>query len=295
LAAVFGTLFATADDAFAQVAGRIVDVHLDAASLTVRLMAGLAFAVVAGALAREARVDRSGAALVPGRALPALELRIALGVLVALFFAFVVVQLNVLFGGADYVRHTTGLGFGDYARQGFVALLVVAGLTLAVIAAAGRTRDELVRHELGALCLLTLVVLVSAYHRLVLVQDAYGLTRVRYGGYAVVLWFAVVFALVAAAGVWRPLARALPRVVAVVSLGGVLAFSLSNPDGRVAASAVARGTPDVAYLQALSADALPALERLPEPLRDRVVDRVRARISRRDGLWGANLSRVQAR
>ena len=96
---------------------------------------------------------------------------------------FVAVQLRVLFGGAGYVRATTGLGYGEYARHGFVELLLVASLTLAVIAvAAARSRDRVVRALLGVLCVLTLVVMASAQHRLDLVEDAYGATRVRYAG-----------------------------------------------------------------------------------------------------------------
>ena len=99
---------------------------------------------------------------------------------VAIFAVFVAVQLRVLFGGAGYVRATTGLGYGEYARHGFVELLLVASLTLAVIAvAAARSRDRAVRALLGVLCVLTLVVMASAQHRLDLVEDAYGATRVN--------------------------------------------------------------------------------------------------------------------
>ena len=59
-----------------------------------------------------------------------------------LFALFVAVQLRVLFGGAAYVQRTTGLGYGEYARQGFVQLLAVAALTLTVIGVAARRRDR---------------------------------------------------------------------------------------------------------------------------------------------------------
>lgn len=94
------------------------------------------------------------------------ELRIALGALVALFGLFVAVQLRVLFGGAGYVADTTGLGLGEYARQGFAQMLMVAALTLAVVGVAARRTDRVVRALLGALCALCLLVLVSARYRL---------------------------------------------------------------------------------------------------------------------------------
>ena len=68
-----------------------------------------------------------------------------------------------------HVLDTAGLTYAEYARSGFAQLLVVAALTLAVIAAARRwARDDgrLLNVLLAALCLLTLVVLASALKRL---------------------------------------------------------------------------------------------------------------------------------
>jgi len=299
LSLVFGGLFVAADEAFADLVDRTVSLDLDAGELAWRSILGVWFVAVAGALVGAATKERRAGARPPAGAPGRLELRIALCAVVALFAAFVVVQLQVLFGGAAYVQQTTGLGYGEYARQGFVQLLVVAALTLALVAVAARRTDRTVRWLLGALCLLTLVVLVSAHNRLLLVEDAYGLTRVRYAGFALVAWFVAIFGLVLAAGAHAPSARRLPRIVTVLTLAGVLAFSLSNPDGRIAGSGVSRaesGRPvDVGYLGGLSADALPALERLPEPERAAAVAAVRARLERPDGIAGANLSRARAR
>jgi hypothetical protein len=296
---VFGGLFVAADKAFADLVDQTLTLNLDAGEIIWRLLLGLWFAAVAGALASAAMTDGPPTERAPARVPGRIELRIALSAVVALFAAFVVVQLHVLFGGAKYVQETTGLGYGEYARQGFVQLLVVAALTLGVVGVAAWQRDRMVRALLGALCLLTLVVLVSAYHRLHLVEDAYGLTRVRYSGDAIVAWFVVMFGLVLAAGVHGGVARTLPRIATFVTLAGVLAFSLSNPDRRIADSAVSRaasGRPvDTNYIADLSADALPALERLPEPERAIVVSSVRARLARPDGIAGANLARARAR
>lgn len=296
----FGALFVAADRAFADLVDRTLRLRLDAGELVWRALLGLSFVVVAGALAKAATRSAAPASRRTGRHAPgSIELRIALTAVIALFAAFVVVQLHVLFGGAAYVQRTTGLGYGEYARQGFVQLLAVAALTLAVIAVAARRPDRAVRALLGALCVLTLVVLVSAHHRLDLVEDAYGLTRVRYAGEAIVAWFALAFMALIAAGVRRDVAGRLPRIAMLVTLAGVLGFSLSDPDARIADSAVSRaasGRPvDASYLAGLSADALPALERLAGPQRRLVVAEIRARLARPDGLAGANLSRARAR
>ena len=69
-----------------------------------------------------------------------------LGVLDALFLAFVAVQATVLFGGHRHVLETEGLTYAEYARQGFWQLLWVSALTLlvlsAVIRVAGREQHR---------------------------------------------------------------------------------------------------------------------------------------------------------
>lgn len=298
----FGLLFALADTTFASAAADVLDVGTDPEALLGRGILGLVVAAVIGALVHAGRVGGDADAVAAPRwALGRVEVLIALGALVLLFAAFVAVQLPVLFGGREHVRTTADLGYGDYARDGFALLLVVAVLTLAVVAVAARHRDRAVRGLLGVLCGLTLVVLLSAYLRLDLVEDAYGLTRVRYGGGALLLWLAVVFCVVLAAGAHAAVARRAPRVVLLVSLVAIVGFSLGNPDGRIAASAVARAeageTVDREYLSGLSADALPALRRLPDGPGGATAPRraVERRLARPDGLAGLNWSRARAR
>ncbi|WP_320672439.1 DUF4153 domain-containing protein [Patulibacter defluvii] len=307
LVVCFGGLFASADPAFADVADGLLRVDRDPADLLWRLALAAAVAGVAGALARAALGGpRAAAGPVAGGAADGeaqrgrTEALIAVAALVLLFVAYLAVQLQVLFGGDEYVRRTTGLGYGEYARQGFVRLLVVAVLTLAVVGVLARHRDRAVRALLGALCVLTLVVLASAELRLQLVQDAYGLSRVRYGGQAVLLWLAAVLLLVLAAGAHPAVARRAPRIALVATAAAVLVFAVSDPDRRIAESAVARaaagGTVDVDYLSSLSADALPAVERLaPGRERGAVLWALRADLRRPDGVAGWNLARMRGR
>ncbi|WP_022928815.1 DUF4153 domain-containing protein, partial [Patulibacter americanus] len=196
----FGALFASADPAFADATGDLLNVGVDPASWTRRLGFGALAGTIAAALVRLAAVHGPVTAARRSRTPGRVETLIALGALVALFAAFVAVQAPVLFGGADHVAVTDDLGYGDYARAGFLQLLVVATLTLAVVGVAARHRDRAVRGLLAALCVLTLVVLLSAHLRLRLVEDVYGLTRVRYGGHAVLVWLAAVVGLVLLAG-----------------------------------------------------------------------------------------------
>ena len=101
----------------------------------------------------------------------------------------------MLFGGRVPCPATAGLTYAEYARSGFWQLLVVTGLTFVVVGTrlegrrrAHATRRLVLRFLLGALLCLTLVVLVSALHRLRLYEDAFGLTRLRLLAEGIALW-----------------------------------------------------------------------------------------------------------
>ncbi|MDX2704566.1 DUF4173 domain-containing protein [Streptomyces sp. PA03-6a] len=277
LLVVFGALFAGADAAFADLLGdlmpdvTVTDLPLRVLLLLVGTLFALSAAWTAAAPRRWDRIE-----VKPGRARRRAEWALPLVVLAALFAAFNAVQLAVLFGGYEKVLAKTGLTYAQYARQGFWQLLVVTLLTVVVIALAqrwaprGTDRDRvLVRSVLGTICVLTLVVVASALRRMDLYVDAYGLTRLRISVAGVELWLGLLIVLVMAAGVFG--ARWLPRAVAVSAAASVLAFGLLSPDALIADQQVSRyestGKIDLEYLRHLSADAVPELDRLPEPQR----------------------------
>jgi hypothetical protein len=261
----FGALFWTADAAFAGLSQMIP--FPSPASIPGRALAFAAVFFVAAGLAIAARRPLPVALrLAPTRRLGPWEWGIPLALLDALFLAFVAVQLAVLFGGHEHVLKTTGLTYAEYARSGFWQLLGAAGLTLAVIGAAvlvaetpRRFQRLLLRAALGLLCALTIVVLVSALRRMLLYEDAFGLTRPRLLAEAVALWLGGLFALVGAAGLVPFVRRHLSRIAVAGTGAALLAFSLADPDRLVAAHNVARwrdsGRLDLPYLQELSADA----------------------------------------
>ena len=160
----------------------------------------------------------------------------------ALFVAFVAVQLTVLFGGSRHVLETAGLTYAEYARQGFWQLLLVSALALVVLAFAARTaRYEsrtdriLVRMLLGILCAMSVVVVVSAVHRMWTYEQAYGFTELRVFVTTVELWLGSIFVLVAIAGVrLRPAARWLPQAVLAAGVIALLSLAVLNPDRFVA-------------------------------------------------------------
>jgi integrase len=112
----------------------------------------------------------------------------------------------------------------------------------------------------------------------------------------VIVWLGGLLALVVIATVARR------RFAATAVLGtalALLAFSLSDPDRRVAERNVDRwretGRLDVAYLRGLSADAVPPLVSLPSELREQATASLRRRLADGDPWSSANRSRAEAR
>ncbi|TNH31438.1 DUF4173 domain-containing protein [Micromonospora orduensis] len=302
---LFGMLFSSADAVFADlVTGLLPDISPPG-------MIGWAFRLllIGGGLLGAAYLlsrppDLEGLRPEPGRPAHRLEWTIPLVLLDALFAAFVLVQLTVLFGGAGHVLRTAGLTYAEYARGGFWQLLAVTGLTLLVIAIAARrapkaTRADrvLVRVLLGTLTALSLVIVASALYRMQVYADAYGATRLRLVVATTELWLGLLFVLVGVAVV-RLRAEWLPRLVIGTAVLALLGLALVNPDRLIAERNVDRyldtGRLDVSYLSGLSADAVPALDRLPEPMRTCALREIAFELPR-DGFWATNLGRERAR
>jgi hypothetical protein len=245
LVAIFGALFASGDRAFAQLAGDVLPDSLPIGDVPARLLVFGLVMSFAGGLAQAAALADEPA----GRPLLRLgrpEWLSALSALNVLFALFVAVQLAVLFGGDAYVRDSAGLTYAQYARSGFAQLVVAALLTLGVVAGAlrwgrtERTRDGVIlRALLGTLCVLTLVVLASALHRLGLYEEAYGFTRLRLAVHGLLLFGGALFVLVLgalASGRREWLAQA----TVVLGALAALAFWVGDPDRRIATHNVER-------------------------------------------------------
>lgn len=299
LLVVFGALFASADAVFASLLPSIdlADLPLRAVVFTVFTGLALSAAFLGAAPPRWDVLSPR-----PARAVRAVEWIAPISVVVALFAVFVGVQVSVLLGGDDYVRRTAGLTYAEHARSGFGQLVVVTLLTLAVVAAAVRwapretTRQrQVLRLLLGTLCLLALAVVVFALHRLHLYEVAFGFTRLRLFMNVFEGWLGLLLALVLLAGV-RLRAAWLPGAVVATAAAALLGLAAINADGFVADRNVDRfaetGKIDVAYLQVLSADAVPAIDRLPEPVRSCALSGVSVADG---GGAGWNVGRARAR
>ncbi|HEV7706803.1 MAG TPA: DUF4173 domain-containing protein, partial [Asanoa sp.] len=307
LLVVFGALFASADETFAAVLEWALPTVSGSTVSRALLFFPLLFAVLAGAAFTLAGPPRLGRADLPTRfAFRRSDWAIPVALLDLLFAAFVAVQGTVLFGGTRHVLDPGGPTFANYARGGFWQLLAVTGLTLVVVAVAGRWAPRanradrvVVRVLLGALALLTLVVVASATYRMNVYEQAYGYTRLRVFVTAVELGLGAVFVAVLVAGV-RLRGGWLPRAVLAIATMGLLALAVLNPDRFIADRNVDRfaatGRIDLHYLNTLSADAVPALDRLTGNDRACALWLAELRLHRGPDDWRSfNVARQQAR
>ncbi len=307
----FGGLFFAADAVFAQEVRRTLRFDLHAVQAHVMYTVGvtwLAAAILWSGLAVPAPPELA-AELPESRRIKATETGILLGPLALLFGLFVVVQVRYLFGGQDAVQRSTSLTYAQYARHGFFELVVVSLLLLPVLTAINwaRRRDRQSSVAFGGLAILLVgllfVVMASAWQRLSIYMDAFGLTELRFYSAAVLPWLAVVF-------VWFLLSFALRindrfsagAVVAAIVL--LVALNLVSPDAVITRTNLGRLNSghgfDAEYTLSLSADAVPSIvhhiDRVEESQRCLVAEGLNDRwAKRRDDLRGWNRARWQHR
>jgi hypothetical protein len=205
------------------------------------------------------------------------ETAIVLSLVLLVFLSFVAVQFAYLFGGEANI-HAAGYTYAEYARRGFGELVAVAFLALAMIyllAAVTRIATRRQRTAFLSLCsgivVLVTVMLVSAFQRLVLYEQAYGFSRLRTYTHVAIWWLGaalIIFLVLLFLGKLRRLAPAALAVAAGFTLSLVLVdvdhFIADRNAGRYAAS----GDLDVAYLVSLSDDAIPRLVALVPQVTD---------------------------
>lgn len=238
-----------------------------------------------------------------------IEVAVVLGLLNALFFSFVVVQLRYFFGGAEVVMTSAGLTFAEYARRGFFELVWVTALALPLLLAAhwllkkeNPAHERIFRALAGVKLLLLFVIMASAIVRMRLYQSEYGQTELRLYTTAFMGWLAVVlvwFALTVLRGERRRFACG--ALVSALVIVGALHFV--NPDSvivRTNAALAGRGRVfDACYASTLSADAAPALVEVLPSLRAEergvLADNLLARWAQGRGDWRTwNRSRAGA-
>ena len=280
---IFGLLLSTADPTFARWRDAI-DELLSSWEFLPRMVFFFAMlAIVLGAYGHATKVAEPAAPVdsgAPKKWLGSTERLILLSSIAILFWVFLAVQVSYLFGNVAEVPGS-GVTFADYARRGFAELTVVASVSVVLILVSERwghsdSRAKAILAATLAVVVAVLLLLGSAFNRVMLYEEAYGFTTARL--YAQVYMLIVGFALLALAwemkGDIDP-SRLFRRVAAVATLGFIVLIYW-NHEAWIANKNIDRsaetGKLDVRYLaRDLSPDAVPTLvARMPslaEPMR----------------------------
>jgi hypothetical protein len=246
----------------------------------------------------------------PRQPIGAIEAIVVLGSLVTVFLLFAVAQLVALSESGHRVIETAGLTYAEYARSGYFQLLAAAAITFTVLVGLRALADvrtpATARPFLGlahTAIALTLVIVVVALRRLDLYESAFGLTMLRLYGEVFAWWIAVVFLLLALSFTRRGSQRAwLPLGAVGTGLVALLVLNVVNPEAAVVRRNLdhfaATGRFDSAYLEELSADALPTivdgLDRLDSTARAAVLTVICGEHVAERGIWSFNLARERA-
>lgn len=186
------------------------------------------------------------------------------------YVLFAMIQFTYLFGAADGLL-PTDMAYAEYARRGFAELVFIAVINIGILLiglhfiAPGNTALERLRKALLSLLMgNTLVMLVSAYSRLSLYEEAYGYTQLRLvvHGFMILLGLLIAVALVRIWYQWFSLAK----IYIAMFIAAYLVINYANIDARIVIKNSERfqetGEIDLDYLRTLSADAGPALMKL---------------------------------
>jgi hypothetical protein len=273
---LFGGLFAAADAVFDQRMQRLF--HWDLNTLSSHAVMIVVYSLAAAGFLRRALAADEWKSPEHERfssfALGALEIGVVLVLLNLLFLAFVDVQFRYLFGGEALVRISPGLTYADYARRGFFELVTVAALVLPLLLllhwllhAENAWHERLFRGLAATRVMMLFAIMASAVQRMLLYQDAYGITELRFYTTAFMGWVAVV-ALWFVATVLRGQRERFAFGALVTAFVAIVVLDRVNPDAFIVRTNVARVKAgralDAQYLTSLSADAVPALiEALP--------------------------------
>jgi hypothetical protein len=228
------------------------------------------------------------------------EAAIVLGSVALLFAIFVVIQFQYFFGGQANI-HIDGFTYSEYARKGFGELIAVAFFSLLLILGFGsisKRDSETQRKTFSALSVgivaLVLVMLVSAYRRLVLYETAYGFSELRTYTHVFMIWLGLLLVATVVLEIIRR-ERLFAFAALIASIGFAATLPILNVDAFIVRQNVQRAVDgnfgfasdsarvsgtidadqlDIHYFSQLSTDALPVLvdlfhsSNLPAPIHD---------------------------
>jgi len=267
IAVLIGLLLAAADPVFAS----FFNLNIDFGQLSLDVLFVLAGALVAAGLLRLAAAEPVGRVDGPRWRLGVIEGLVVLAVLDVIFAAFAIAQAIAATGAAGDTLRAAGVTYADYARSGFFQLLWVAGITALVIIVFSRltllsgTRGRQAFVLLAEIAIgLTLLIVVVAFQRLSLYEQAFGFTMLRLYSHVFACWIALVFLFLAGDILSLFKRRRWFVGLTLASAASVLlALNIASPEAVVVALNIDHAKTahkiDADYLGQLSNDAIPAI------------------------------------
>ena len=263
-------LLASADAVFASF------IEFDFANLVGHVFLFVIGALAMAAVLRLASIEHTDEPRVPRAHLGVTEWTVVLVALNVVLGAFAVARIVSLTEGGQRVIESAGLTYAEYARSGFFQLIGAALLATGSLVAlrsvadfaTARQRTWFVALALGVV-VLTLAMVVSAFHRIVLYESVFGLTMLRIYAQTATVWIGIVLVLLGArvAGVGSNRAW-LTGTSVLTALALLFALNVMNPESFVARYNISHEQQpadfDAPYLADLGDDAVPAVVGHPD-------------------------------
>ena len=196
-----------------------------------------------------------------------IESYILLGSVNLLFLLFISVQITYLFGGQSNIS-SLGFTYAQYARRGFFELIGVAVISFFLLLGL----DKYIKREKGndlrifkilssLLVIEVVVIMISAFTRLLLYEDAYGFTTLRLYSHVFIIFLTITFALLIYKVLKNEKESNFSLGVFLSAILFLVSMNILNPDAFIAQRNRERFNDgkkiDVYYLTTLSDDALP--------------------------------------
>lgn len=194
-----------------------------------------------------------------------------------IYIIFIFIQFKYLFAGTV----PEGLSYSGYARKGFFELVAVTLINLGILLfdinfgkTQGNALNKVIKVLHSFLIACTLIMLISAFYRMVLYEMKYGYTYLRVLTQAFMLF---IFALLIATAfkVWNQKIRLLKAYI-IIALISYTLINYADIDVLIAKANIEAGKIDVYYLTQLSHDAVPYIEELLDYDEEEIVSNVRS-------------------
>lgn len=274
---VFTLLFMSADAMFNNFVNRTIHLSIPATFIPQMFIIGIISIGVLGALAHIfGFINTTINSFIPRKAFSndnpvdrTIESAVFLSLIAALFLLFIGFQATYLFGGVVNILQN-GMTYAQYARQGFWELLVVAFITLLLLLALDKYSLKSLQNRkwwftFPSLIIIAevLVIIISAFKRLMLYQSVYGMTTLRLYVSGTIVLLGVIFVILLVKFVMHKSSAFFMLGVLLSLISALIVFNLINPDKLIADTNIKRYNEgqqiDIYYLSNLSADAVPSL------------------------------------